>query len=48
MVFGADCTVRPFHKLREMEKKRSLDLVLFPAGLGAGRSWRPRNQQDDA
>jgi hypothetical protein len=37
MVFGADSAVRPFYKLREMEKKRSLDLVLFGIGLGGGR-----------
>jgi hypothetical protein len=31
----------PIDKLREVEKKRSLHLVLFGSGLGCGGLWQP-------
>jgi hypothetical protein len=36
-VSGTESTRRPGQKLREMEEKRSLHLVLIGGGLGAGR-----------
>lgn len=38
---------RPIDKLREVEKKRSLHLVLFGSGLGSGRLRQAWKKQGD-
>ena len=48
VIRGVESARRPAHKLRKMEEKSGLDLVLFGGSLGPDRLLRSWNEHEQA